>query len=479
MHSVDKAGQTDGGQGVVPKPQTVQQCHAVIDAMAARVAQLEEQLALLQERVKLDSSNSSKPPSSDGPGSGNRAQRRASQRQRGAQRGHRGTFRALLDVERVDAVHDCSPAAVCECGGAVAVRGKPLRHQVFDLPPLVRPDVQEYRLYSGVCTHCRRVHRAALPAGVPSGQIGARARALIGVLGTHYHLTQFKIRDLLARLMGIDFSVGAISQAQGKLAAAALRAPTREAAASLCTAPIVHLDETRLPREGTSSGNWVWAAIQPRLAVYAVLPSRARYVVHELIGTTPAGIVVSDRYAAYAYLDADRRQVCWAHLLRDFTRIAQRAAQAGRIGRRLLGLGYVMFRWRERARPPDAFEPLQRRLRLALERGAALAGCRRTANTCANVLKLWPALWGFLQHPGVQPTNNAAEQALRAIVLKRKISGPTRSRRGEEFIAHGYTAFETCRRQGRDLLDYLHRAVVAWIDKAPHPSLLTACAPSG
>jgi len=157
------------------KPATVEQCHELIDMMA-----------LLQERLKLDSRNSSKPPSSDGPGSGNRAQRRASQRKRGAQKGHPGSFRALLPVAEVDAVHDCPPKPVCDCGGVVGVCGKPLRHQVFDVPAQVVAEVQEYRLYGGVCSNCGREHRAALPPGVPSGQIGPRALALIGVLGTRY-----------------------------------------------------------------------------------------------------------------------------------------------------------------------------------------------------------------------------------------------------------------------------------------------------
>ena len=369
----------------------------------------------------------------------------------------------------VDGVHECAPAAVCECGGAVSVQGKPVRHQVFDIPP-VQPEVQEYRLYSGVCAQCGRGHRAPLPQGVPSGQIGPRALALVGVLGTRFHLTQGKIRDLLAQMVGLDFSVGAISQAHGKVAAA-LKAPVAAAVATLADARVLHVDETRYPREG--SANWVWGVIQPKLAVFSILPSRARYVINDLIGQAPLGVVVSDRYAAYAHIDAGRRQVCWAHLLRDFTRIAQRAGLAGRIGRRLLGLGCVMFRWRERGKTSaEQFEPIMRRLRRDLEQGAAQLRCKRTANTCANLLKLWPALWGFITHPGVEPTNNAAEQALRGIVLKRKISGPTRSRRGDEFIACGFSVHETCRRQGLDLWAYLHRAVVAWIDKAPHPSLV-------
>ena len=88
-------------------------------------------------------------------------------------------------------------------------------------------------------------------------------------------------------------------------------------------------------------------------------------------------------------------------------------------------------------------------------------------------------MWTFLGHQQVEPTNNAAEQALRGIVLKRKISGPTRSRRGDEFIARGFSALESCRRQGRDLLDYLHHAVTAWIDQTVPPSLVPAHIPSG
>ena len=474
MHSADQAS-SPAERPASLKPGTIEQCHAVIDTLAAQIALLQEQVALLQERAKLDSRNSSKPPSSDGPGSGNRAQRRASLRKRGAQKGHPGSYRALVDEDRVDVVTDCPAPAACECGGAVAAVGKPLRHQVFDLPPTVQPEVQEYRLFSGRCAQCGRIHRAALPPGVPRGQIGPRALAFIGVLGTHYHLTQFKIRDLLARMMGVDFSVGAISQAQGKLAQA-LKAPVAQAAATLSSASVIHMDETRFPREG--SANWVWAVVQPKLAVFTILPSRARYVIRNLISDNPQGVVVSDRYAAYAYVDVGQRQVCWAHLIRDFTRIAQRRGQAGRIGRRLLGLGYVMFRWRERGLATHAqFEPVQRRLRQALQTGAAEQICSRTAKTCANLLKLWPALWGFIDHPGVEPTNNAAEQALRTLVLKRKISGPTRSRRGDEFIARGYSAMESCRRQGRDLLDYLHGTVIAWIDKTTPPSLVPGTGP--
>jgi transposase len=195
-----------------------------------------------------------------------------------------------------------------------------------------------------------------------------------------------------------------------------------------------------------------------------------------MLGEHPKARLITDRYAVYDWVDPAQRQVCWAHLLRDFTRISQRAGQAGRIGRRLLGLGYVLFRrWHRRDQQVVAqMEPVQRHLQRALERGAS-GTCQRTALTCANVLKLWPALWTFLSDPAVQPTNNAAEQALRTIVLKRKISGLTRSRRGEEFIARGYTVVESCKRQGRDALAYLRQAMQAHFAGSAAPSLV----PSG
>jgi transposase len=451
-------------------PQTVPECHAVI-------AQLMERVKQLEERANLDSKNSSKPPSSDGPGSMNRAQRRASQRKRGAQPGHKGHARAMVDESDVDQLVDCKPEPVCECGGQVEVGDGPQRHQVFEVPTM-RAQVSEYRLYSGRCAGCGKAHAGVLPAGVPKGQLGPRALSLVGVLGTRYHLTQRKIRNLLDQLMGLRFSVGAISQAHGKVAAA-LKAPVAEATASLCTADALWMDETHYPREGIA--NWVWAAVQPLLAVFAIYPSRARYVILDFIGEQCTAAVTSDRYAGYAFIDAERRQVCWAHLLRDFRRIGQRQGLAGQIGRRLLGLGLVMFRKRDKGLlEGPVLDGLQRRLRAALERGIQQQHCSRTANTCANIIKLWPALWAFTRHDALVPTNNAAEQALRSLVLKRKISGPTRSLRGDQFLARGFTVHETCLRQGVDLWGFMQQAVYAFIAKTAPPSLLPrAVVPTG
>jgi transposase len=458
---------TPAAAGLTQLPQTVAECHAVIAVLIERVK-------LLEERVNLDSNNSSKPPSSNGPGTLNRAQRRASDRKRGAQPGHKGHSRAMLDEAEVDRLVDCKPEAVCDCGGQVELMGLPQRHQVFEVPPM-RAQVDEYRLYSGRCTGCGKPHAGVLPAGVPKGQLGPRALSLVGVLGTRYHLTQRKIRNLLDQLMGLSFSVGAISQAHGKVAQA-LKTPVAEAAASLCSADALWMDETHYPREGIA--NWVWAAVQPLLAVFAIYPSRARYVILDFIGDKCTAAVTTDRYAGYAFIDTERRQICWAHLLRDLNRIGQRPGLAGQIGRKLLGLGLVMFRTRDKGELVGAkLDGLKRRIRAALEHGTQQQQCSRTANTCTNILKLWPALWTFTTNPSLAPTNNAAEQALRSIVLKRKISGPTRSLRGDQFLARGFSVHETCLRQGRDLWEFMHSAVHAFIANTAPPSLMPNTGP--
>ena len=193
----------------------------------------------------------------------------------------------------------------------------------------------------------------------------------------------------------------------------------------------------------------------------------------DFIGEQCTAVVTTDRYAGYAFIDNERRQICWAHLLRDLNRIGQRQGLAGRIGRKLLGLGLVMFRRREGGQlTGEKLDGLKRRVRAALERGAQQKPCSRTANTCANILKLWPALWTFTTNPSLAPTNNAAEQALRSIVLKRKISGPTRSLRGDQFLSRGFSVHETCLRQGRDLWDFMHSAVHAFIANTAPPSLM-------
>jgi transposase len=444
-------------------PDTVPACHALIH-------QLMQRLAMQEEQGNLNSRNSSKPPSSDGPGVPERPSKPPSDKKLGAQPGHKGSFRAMVPEQDVHYRIECLPSAQCDaCGSAVHVDGeKAMRHQVFDLPK-IEPIVSEYVRLRGICSGCGRKHHGALPAGVPNGQLGPRALALVGTLAGQFHLTQRKVQAVLSQIMGMHFSLGAVSQAHG-LVSQALDKPVAQLHAELRHAPVCHADETR--HQSHRHTMWMWVLASDWGVRFRIDPSRGQAAAILILGEQPSFITVSDRYAGYNHLPLEKRQVCWAHLLRDFERIAQRGALPGRIGQRLLGYGCLLFRWREQDKDARHFVWLQRRMLVQLEQGSVQTQCSRTAKTCANLLKMWPALWTFLRNPLVAPTNNAAERVLRDYVIKRKLSYCTRSKRGMDFTERIFSTVQTCKMQARVAYDFIHEAVHSWIGHLRPPSLV-------
>lgn len=455
-------------------PETIVECHDLIRQLQVSHLQVMQRLSELEERLKLNSRNSSKPPSSDGPDTPGRASRPKSGKRLGAQPGHKGSFRAMVPTEQTQAQVICPPPRECPaCGAAVqADPDKPIRHQVFELPH-IEPLITEYVRLRGVCSGCGRKHHGALPAGVPSGQLGARALALVGTLAGQFHLTQRKVQAVLSHVMGIRFSLGAVSQAHGLVAQGLLK-PVAQLHTQLQHAPVCHADETRHQSHGQTL--WSWALVSDWGAKFTIDPSRGQLAAKCVLGIQPSFVTVSDRYAAYNYVPIEQRQVCWAHLLRDFERIAGRSGLAGRIGKRLLAYGYLLFRWRGqdkcKAKEASPYRWLQKRIRTQLELAIGQTQCSRTANTCANLLKMWPALWTFVHNPFVPPTNNAAEQALRGWVIKRKLSFFTRSGRGMRFWETMMSTVQTCALQGRSTFDYVGEAMQAWMAGRSPPSLV-------
>lgn len=450
-------------------PDTVSDCHALIDTLVRSQQQLLARVAALEESLKLNSRNSSKPPSSDGPGRGKRPGKPASGRKPGGQPGHKGHFREAVAEEALDHIVACPPPATCACGGTVEAHGQPYCHQVFDLPP-IKPIVTEYRCQGGRCTGCGQYQPAALPAGVPSGQLGPRALAVIGTLAAQCHLTQHKLKAVMGDLFGLRFSVGCISAAHG-IVADALEPITAELHTALQAAPVKHMDETS--HQCHDGRLWTWTLASTWGASFHIEPSRGQYAAKEVLGLSPRGVLVTDRYAGYAWVDRQQRQVCWAHLLRDFRRIGLRSGPAGAIGRALEVMGKWMFRCLHR----DALAPnlarLQARMHRSLTRGAEQTPCERTARTCRNLLNLWPALWRFTTDPDIPPTNNLAERALRSLVVRRKISYVTRSGRGMRFLERGYAVVHTCGQQARQVFDFFHASLQYHFDhSAPMPSLV-------
>jgi transposase len=465
-----------------PPVQTLAEAQALIGVLweiARQVEVLQGRVAELEEQVSLSSRNSSQPPSQDGPDTPRPALKKQSGRPRGGQKGHPGHYRALVPSEQVDVIVPCQPPeTVCGCGQVLPLAEEVRwRHQVIDLPP-VKPYITEYQGFDVTCPRCGARHEAPLPPGVPSGQLGPRRLAEVGLLAGRYHLSLRLIQAWLQDCYGLVLSLGVLSQAQGRLAEA-LAEVSAQVQQAVREAQVVHSDETS--RRYRNERRWLWVAATTLWVAFCTTVSRGQAEAKALLGECLARVIITDRYSAYHWLPLACRQICWAHLLRDFERMAGRLGPAGRVGRWLRAYGQVLFRWHPRYQKGELDATtyqrrmawLRGRLRRQLEHGAQ-GWHAKTAGTCKKILQVEPALWTFVTHPEVPPTNNRAERALRPFVIWRKLSLHTQAKRGDLFIERILTVVETCRLQGRPVAEYLTAVVKAHLSGEPPPSLVSA-----
>src|SRR5690349_1483107 len=456
---------------------TPAEAQAYIRALEARVAALEATVQRLLERLRMDSQNSSQPPSSDPP-STRRPQRRRSPsgRKPGGQPGHPGQTRALVPLEAVAAALPVKPTSCSHCQHPLSGEdSQPLRHQVTDLPP-VQPVVTEYQLHSLVCPACGATTRAALPIGVPAGGFGPRVQASVALCTGAYHLSKRTTQDVMADLFGLPMSLGTIANLE-HATVQAVAAPVAEAQRHVRTQSIAHLDETGW-REGHARA-WLWVAVTAWVTVFVVRLSRGAKVAQTLLGERFCGILVTDRWSAYTWYPTRWRQVCWAHLLRDFEAMIERGGRSQEIGTALREQARQMFhawhRVREGALPHAEFRVLMRPLRRHVARllkAGQTCGVAKTEGVCREVLKVYDALWTFVRVEGVEPTNNAAERAIRPGVLWRKGSFGTHSAHGSRFVEAMMTVVATLKQQHRNVLAYMTEVCQAACTGAPAPSLL-------
>jgi transposase len=352
---------------------------------------------------------------------------------------------------------------------------QPLRHQVWELPP-IRPVIIEYRRQRLAGPGCRTVTTAALPGGVPRGQSGPRLTAAVALLMAQFRQSKRRVGLLLGTLFHIPCSAGLTVKLQ-RLATQALQPCYQGLRQALPRAPTVGLDET--PTKEAPTKAWLWTATPPRFTVLAQRPSRAADVAQDLLGPTYAGVVTSDRSTGYDWLPLRQRQLCWAHLRRDFQALIDQGGPGRRIGTRLRDAARQLFhhghRYRAgaitRAALRRLLRPVQGEVYGALEAGT-FCRARPTAGPCRHILDRFDALWTFLDHDGVEPTNDAAERALRHGVIWRKLSFGTQSAAGRRFVETLLPVIETCRQQGRQVWDFVTHACQALFAGQRAPTLL-------
>ncbi len=450
---------------------------AAILSLEATITALQERVRELEARLGLNSTNSSKPPSSDPPGVV-RPPKKPTGKKRGGQKGHRGHHRKQVAAERVDQVVTHRVEACAHCGHALggAEEAKPVWvHQVTELPP-IRAEVTEHRMHSARCPNCRRVTRASLPAEVGGKHFGPRLVALTSLLQGRYRMSRRETVDFVGRLLDVPAPSLGSTEAFAREMSNALKPAYEEARTEVLRSDGANVDET--PWKLAGRKHWLWVAVARRATLFHLGPSRGSEELRRFLGERFQGIIGSDRWCAYQIYA--RRQICWAHLLRNFKKLALRGGKAVEFAERGEVLCARVFKlwWAlcdqelDRARLGKLIQRVQRQLRKLIEGGAAGTD-RRIAGFSRNVLKLWPALWTFVDEP-VEPTNNAAERALRPAVLWRKGSFGSQSEAGLRYVERMLTLAATCRQLGVDLLDFLIVSVSAVRSATAPPRLLPA-----
>jgi transposase len=455
-------------------------CVGFILALEARYERLEARVEKLEEQLRRSSRNSSLPPSQDPPSAPPRPRQPGSGRRPGGQPGHEGRSRRLLPLERVDEIVEHWPKRCQACahrfGEEERIDAAPVqRHQVSELPPIA-VTVTEHRLHRLRCPACAAETRAELPAEQPAGAFGPRLQAAVATLAVRNRVSRRDTVELVRDLFGAELSAGS-ADAIVSGAGEALALPYEQLLRHLRDASAVNVDETGWRLRG--SKRTLWGALTSQAAVFRIAPDRHERQLKALLGESFAGVACSDRWWAYNYLDPERRQLCWAHLVRDFTAHAEGLAAQREFGRAGLAIAASLFEaWEEfrgdgdRARLREQVSPLQQELRALLERAARKSTKTKYHRLFANnLLKHWPALWTFTHIDGVEPTNNHAERGLRGAVIYRKLSLGSQSERGERTIERLLSASLTCRLQQRSLFAYLSNVLTAAIRDDPIPLL--------
>jgi transposase len=291
-----------------------------------------------------------------------------------------------------------------------------------------------------------------------------------------YRISKRNVQDLLSDCFGVDLALGSICPLE-QATSQAIASPVEEAKDYVQQQPASNVDETGWREENHRA--WLWTAVTTWVSVFLIRASRGSKVVRELLGETFNGVVGSDRWSAYSFLPLPFRQICWGHLKREFQAFVDRGDPSAPIGEALLAQVDQIFEWWYRVRDGTLarstfrtyISKVRGQVKTLLRQGQTCAH-PKTAATCREILKVEPALWTFVRKEGVEPTNNAAERALRHGVLWRKTSFGTQSEAGSRFVERMMTVVATLRQQNRNVLDYLTTACQAALCGEAPPSLL-------
>jgi transposase len=442
---------------------TIRRLETVVEQLLARIAALEAQLG-------QNSTNSSKPPSSDPPHVKPAPPKPPSGRKRGGQPGHPHHPRQILPPDRV---FDHKPSHCRKCQHRLTGNDPtPVIDQVVDLPEVLR-HVVHHRRHSLTCPRCRATTTAA-PVPETAIGYGPRVQATAAYLSAAGRLGKRAVRQFFDDVCGIPISLGTVSHLEDRTSRA-LEAVHTAALESTRTRD-ANVDETGWRERAKKA--WLWVAVTSLVTVFLIRRHRNRASFEDLRGGATT-IHTTDRFKVYDHFDPGRRQICWAHLRRDFQAMIDRTNAGSPIGEELLAHADILFEHWNRVRDGTltrrtfqrSYLPaLRDEVHNLLTRGTTSA-CAKTAAVCREVRAVEEGLWTFARRSGIEPTNNAAERAIRHAVCWRKTSYGTDSARGSRFVERMLTVVASCRAQHRNILEFLATAIAAAHHGTPAPSL--------
>jgi transposase len=464
--------------GMDAKDRKIERLEQLVAELVQRVDQLERELAA----ARKNSSNSSKPPSSDivkkpsGKGGG----RRKGKRKLGGQKGHPKHERPPFLPDDIDDTWDYTLSVCPDCGGKLDTSDKAPKviQQVEIVEKPIRID--EHRGLAYWCSACRKVHYASLPAEVAKGRLlGPRLTTLVAYMKGVCHCSFSTIRRFFRDVLKVRISRGQLAKTIAKVTES-MKPAYAELLAALPSQPYVRSDETGHKEKGKRF--WTWCFRSDLFTLFWIDRSRGSQVLYKVLGADFEGVLGCDYFSAYRkYMrELDLRvQFCLAHLIRDvkyLTTLSDKPTKA--YGQRLLTTIREMFRTIHRSDELSK-RTVERRLAAARETIIAQATkrvpkSREAKNMATRFRKHGHAFFEFITTPGVDPTNNLAEQAIRFVVLDRKVTQGTRSEKGRVWSECIWTAIATCEQTGRNLMQFLQESLFAHWQGLPPPSLLPA-----
>ena len=452
--------------------------------LEARLAALEATVARLQEQLataRKNSATSSKPPSSDivkppkpAPPDGQ------AQRKIGGQPGHAKHERDPFPPEAVNAGffdHRIGSCPRCGHGLKPALWSEPRVIQQVDIQetPL---SIQEHRSHPGWCPCCEKLYEAPLPIGIKcGGLVGPRLTTMIAYLKGVCHASFSTVRTYVRDVLRVTISRSQLAVIIGKVTRA-LEQPYQELFDRLPDQERLNIDETGHKQNRVAM--WTWCFRAELYTLFKIDPTRSTNVLINALGTEFEGVVGCDYFSSYrSYLRRFdvKMQFCLAHLIRDVKFLttlpdARDRAYGERLRQALKGLFAVIHR---RGQISDELFQVELKLaradvlRCGMTNVPATRHSRNMANRFENHGKSY---FQFITTPGVEPTNNLAEQAIRFVVIDRRITQGTRSDGGNRWCERIWTVIATCTQQGRSVFEYLEAVVGAWFDGTEPPLLL-------